>query len=313
MVEEMMNGSSAAPMNGVVVSPNTDTSPDQEDFSVEIKTLDFKFPGRDESIISDFSLKLPAGSRCVLLGENGAGKTTLLQLIAGQYMVNRETIRILGRPAFHDTSLLCSGDLSYLGNSWRRDIAFAGYGVALQGDFSAGELIKSHGKGVSEERRKKLVDLLRIDEDWRMMRVSDGQRRRVQICMGLLRPYKVLLLDEITVDLDIVGRLALLEFLEEECEERGCTIIYATHIFDGIEPWITHYAYLEEGKLKRGGDVSTFTELADKKLLFVIEDWLRKARDERRKNKKKNPDSIAKPSATKMNLAFGNRHMAFYR
>lgn len=147
-----MNGSSAAPMNGVVVSPNTDTSPDQEDFSVEIKTLDFKFPGRDESIISDFSLKLPAGSRCVLLGENGAGKTTLLQLIAGQYMVNRETIRILGRPAFHDTSLLCSGDLSYLGNSWRRDIAFAGYGVALQGDFSAGELIKSHGKGVSEER-----------------------------------------------------------------------------------------------------------------------------------------------------------------
>lgn len=36
--------------------------------------------------------------------------------------------------------------------------------------------------------------------------MSDGQRRRVQICVGLLRPFKVLLLDEITVDLDVLGR-----------------------------------------------------------------------------------------------------------
>ena len=45
----------------------------------------------------------------------------------------------------------------------------------------------------------------------------------------------------------------------------------------------------------------------------MIEDWLRKIRDERRKGKVKNPDVRARPSATKMNLAFGNRHMAFYR
>ena len=38
-----------------------------------------------------------------MVGENGAGKTTLLQLIAGQYMVDKDTVRILGRPAFHDT------------------------------------------------------------------------------------------------------------------------------------------------------------------------------------------------------------------
>jgi CCR4-NOT complex subunit CAF16 len=67
--------------------------------------------------------------------------------------------------------------LSYLGTAWRRDIAFAGYGVALQGDFSAGEMIRGV-KEVDPERRDKLIKLLRIDEDWRMMRVSDGQRRR---------------------------------------------------------------------------------------------------------------------------------------
>lgn len=64
-----------------------------------------------------------------------------------------------------------------------------------------------------------MIELLDIDLQWRMHKVSDGQRRRVQICMGLLHPFKVLLLDEVTVDLDVVTRLDLLDFLREECEE----------------------------------------------------------------------------------------------
>ena len=134
---------------------------------------------------------------------------------------------------------------------------------------------------------------------------------------------QVLLLDEITVDMDVVGRLDLLQFFvqvcgpaletsqvvgrptrtlqapgsalarspsqsrlaacagmsqhrptpmectwqrllrwsvigspcvacTQECEQRGATIIYATHIFDGLEPWITHLAYVASGRLQRG-------------------------------------------------------------
>lgn len=44
---------------------------------------------------------------------------------------------------------------------------------------------------VDGKRRDKLISLLDIDLDWRLNKVSDGQRRRVQICMGLLKPYKV--------------------------------------------------------------------------------------------------------------------------
>jgi CCR4-NOT complex subunit CAF16 len=62
----------------------------------------------------------------------------------------------------------------------------------------------------------------------------------------------VLLLDEITVDMDVVGRLDLLAFFAQECEQRGATIIYATHIFDGLEPWITHLAHVADGHLQRG-------------------------------------------------------------
>lgn len=52
--------------------------------------------------------------------------------------------------------------------------------------------------------------------------------------------FQVLLLDEITVDLDVLARADLLSFLKKECEERGSTIIYATHIFDGLENWPSH-------------------------------------------------------------------------
>lgn len=47
-------------------------------------------------------------------------------------------------------------------------------------------------EGVDPVRREKLIELLDIDLQWRMHKVSDGQRRRVQICMGLLHPFKVL-------------------------------------------------------------------------------------------------------------------------
>lgn len=47
-------------------------------------------------------------------------------------------------------------------------------------------------EGADPARREKLIELLDIDLQWRMHKVSDGQRRRVQICMGLLHPFQVL-------------------------------------------------------------------------------------------------------------------------
>jgi len=66
-----------------------------------------------------------------------------------------------------------------------------------------------------------------------MHNISDGERRRVQLCMGLMSPWDVLFLDEVTVDLDVLVRDELLSFLRAESESRGATILYATHIFDG--------------------------------------------------------------------------------
>ena len=54
----------------------------------------------------------------------------------------------------------------------------------------AGQMINSL-PGVDPARRDRVLQVLDIDPEWRMHKVSDGQRRRVQICMGLLKPPEV--------------------------------------------------------------------------------------------------------------------------
>lgn len=53
-----------------------------------------------------------------------AGKTTLLKILAGKHMVGgKDVVRVLNGSAFHDTQFVCSGDLSYLGGSWSRNVS----------------------------------------------------------------------------------------------------------------------------------------------------------------------------------------------
>lgn len=141
-------------------------------------------------------------------------------LIAGRFMVDPGMVRVIGRSPFHDLvclrllkwhtvyahlssempnlqKLASTGELAYLGHQWRRSIACAGGDLPMQGDISARTLI-FNVPDVDPSRRQRLIDLLDIDLDWHMHCVSDGQRRRVQICMGLLKPFKVLLMDEVS-------------------------------------------------------------------------------------------------------------------
>ncbi|XP_020108946.1 ABC transporter I family member 20 [Ananas comosus] len=259
---------------------------------VEVKNLRFTYPGIDghpppgsAPLIDGFSLALRAGDRCLLVGSNGAGKTTILKILGGKHMVDPDMVRVLGRSAFHDVALTASGDLSYLGGEWRRDIAFAGFEVAIQMDVSAEKMIYGV-TGVDPQRKDELIKILDIDLSWRMHKVSDGQRRRVQICMGLLKPFKVLLLDEITVDLDVLARGNLLRYLRKECEERGAVIIYATHIFDGLDDWPSHVVYVAHGKLQLALPLEKVKEMSNLSLMRTVESWLRKEKEENRKRRK---------------------------
>lgn len=134
------------------------------------------------------------------------------------------------------------------------------------------------------ERRDELVEMLGIDLNWRMHQLSDGQRRRVQIMLGLIRPFKILLLDEVTTSLDVCVRQDLLRWLIRESEVRHATIVYATHIFDGLDDWPTHLHYLTDvGNTGWQGtlhELELYSKLKEEKhpakMLAIADHWLRK-------------------------------------
>jgi len=177
---------------------------------------------------------------------------------------------------------------AFLASDWgRRTVAFSGHGMPLQADIVVREMMMDLQKQFAT-RRDELVSLLGINLDWRMHQLSDGQRRRVQIMLQLLRPSKFLLLDEITTDLDLITRQDFLSWLKFTSERDNITIIYATHIFDGLDDWATHIGYIAQQTLTKFGKIVDFEEYTSRRfntlstgganvapLLRTVEQWLR--------------------------------------
>jgi len=251
---------------------------------IRINDLTFRYPNEyvaHPPVLQGVNLNLPQGTRCLLLGSNGAGKTTLLNIAGGKHMHGIENVQVMGQPSFHNTH----PGITLLTGNWSRAVSFAGTNVAYQADVTVRRMLETHGE-YDKERLQKLLEVLDVNLSWRMHMVSDGQRRRVQILMGLLKPFEVLLLDEVTVDLDVVSRADLLEYLKQETETRGATILYATHIFDGLDHWATHLAHIQTGGIMRKvGTLEEFPELTEQfeanstsPLMRVVEGWLRAER-----------------------------------
>lgn len=278
--------------NGVV--PEKRRNPQEEamdacELAIKVTDLTFRYNATERNILKNLNMELPAGSRCLLIGANGSGKSTLLRLLGGKHLVKPdEAIQVLGLNPFRDTCL--NFHRAYLDMDWgMRTVAFAGYQCPLQADIPVTGMM-SKMQNEYPERRDELMELLGIDPTWRMHKVSDGQRRRVQIFLGLVRPFKILLLDEVTTSLDVLVRQDLLRWLKRECEATGCTILYATHIFDGLDDWPTHVHYLtnrgDTGFQGELGELRLYREIkesgASHVMLTVAETWLRKELQEKR-------------------------------
>jgi len=182
-------------------------------------------------------------------------------------MHRREAVKVLGFSAFYSTP----DSLTYLGSEWRAAASFANVGVTVA------EMLSAYRRSHDVKRRQLLMDLLEVQLDWCTNELSDGQLRRVQIMMGLMEPFDLLLLDEVTVDLDCVMRTELLEYLKLECAERGATIVYATHIFDGLDEWPTHIARLSHGKITMvdPATIRHFPGTRVSPLFLTVVNWIR--------------------------------------
>ena len=266
------------------------TTSEDPQLAISVDNLQFSYGG--PAVLKDLSLQLPSGSRCILVGCNGVGKSSLLRILAGKRMV-KSPVLVLGQDAYHRTP----AGITYLGPDWASN-------PVVRTDVSVQALLKSMEADKCPERRDRLVELLDIDMDWHMHRVSDGERRRVQLLLGLLQPFRCLLLDEVTVDLDVVVRRDLLDYLRHECADS--TILYATHIFDGLGEWPTHVAHMHCGTITKvysyadlitaypdvfQQEASADAQLVqrrrfDSPLLIVVERWLRADFQEAKRHKK---------------------------
>lgn len=64
-------------------------------------------------------------------------------------------------------------------------------------------------------------------------------------CHSTEEPKQLVLLDEATMDLDLLARRAVLDFLARD----DVAVVNVTHVFDGLEGWVTHFVHLHNGEV----------------------------------------------------------------
>jgi len=213
---------------------------------VSIKNLNFSYETGGKRNIAGLDCVIQPNSKLILVGANGAGKSTLLRILTGQIFMGLEhdEFDINGNMRPNDQA----NGVAYLGGTWkRRRTGFEGV-CPYTMDCPASEMM-AKWQDQHKERRDELVRVLGINLNWRMHECSDGQRKKIRIMIKLLRPFQLCVIDEFAADLDIFSRSRFFDYLTRECEARGASVVYATHIFDQADSWATHITFMQLNKV----------------------------------------------------------------
>lgn len=178
------------------------------------------------------SLTVPAGRFVALLGVNGAGKTTLFSLVTRLYDNVSGKIAVCG----HDLRRMPGPALAELG------VVFQSR--ALDADLSIAQNLAYHAAlhglppRVARERARDTVAAVGLSDRMgkRVAELSGGQQRRAEIARALLHRPKLILLDEATAGLDVRSRREVGRSVRDLAQREGVGILWATHLFDEIEP-----------------------------------------------------------------------------
>jgi ABC-2 type transport system ATP-binding protein len=198
--------------------------------ALEAHEVSHRFGARQA--LADVSLTVPQGRFVALLGPNGAGKTTFFSIVTRLYASRSGSVHIFG----HDLERASSMALAELGvvfQSRTLDLDLSlrqnlSYHAALHG--LAGPEVRAHIAALIA--RAGLAE--RIDEKIRSL--SGGQARRVEIARALVHRPRLLLLDEPTVGLDRASRADIVATVRRLVAEEGLSVLWATHLFDEVEP-----------------------------------------------------------------------------
>lgn len=211
------------------------------------------------------------GQRWVVLGPNGAGKSTVLKLASTYELPSSGQVTVLGSrvgrtpvQTLRRRIGVTSSDLERLMKP--RMTVRAAVATGLSAMLIDWRMDLDRDQLSQVDAATERVGLGGV-ADRRLAVLSEGERRRVQLARALVGRPELLLLDEPTAGLDVVGReqlVATLTGLSADGEMRG--IVFVTHHVEEIPPGFTHMALMTGGRIVLEGpleDVLTAGNLSD--------------------------------------------------
>ncbi len=207
---------------------------------LEIRDLSFSFP--NNKLFDELNFTLEKGEFVGLMGANGKGKSTLIDLIMGIRPVKEGDVRVLGFDPNHN-------DRKHLA---RTILVSQSYG--LSSTLSAEEVFKTFRIGYStfnEKRLGEVIEIFAIDPKIRLNHLSEGFKKRVHLAAALATMPRLLLIDEITALIDIVGREKLFRFLKRLNQKEGLSILLASNISEDFEKYRIRTVVLDNGQLNK--------------------------------------------------------------
>ena len=239
----------------------------------DVENLTMRYGTQD--VLEDVNFQVRSGGVLCLLGPNGAGKSTTIEILEGFRMRSSGRVAVLGvDPAQGDESWRAR--IGIVLQSWRdhakwrgRELLdhlgsyYRGYSTQhMQRPWDTDELIAA--VGLTEQAGQKISGL------------SGGQRRRLDVAVGLVGRPELLFLDEPTAGLDPEARREFHDLIHSLVERGDTTILLTTHDLNEAEKLADRIMILDDGRIVADG---TAQELAQS---IVAQDEVRWTRDGQR-------------------------------
>ena len=214
------------------------------------------------------SFTLEAGDLVGYIGPNGAGKSTTVKILAGILVPDGGRCEVLGRVPWRER----------IANAREIGVVF-GQRTQLWWDLPVIEsfdllrdIYSVHQRDYLRARDE-LVALLDLEAilDVPVRQLSLGQRMRCDLTASLLHAPPLLYLDEPTIGLDAVSKLAVRDFVKRLNRERDVTIILTTHDMDDIEALCRRVIVIDAGKILSDGTLDVLRRSVSRERWLTID------------------------------------------